>query len=34
MKNVKAVATGMLYGLFGFAALPFLLIQSIIEMFG
>ncbi|SDC43485.1 hypothetical protein SAMN04488602_102193 [Paenibacillus sp. cl123] len=34
MDNIKSVVKGMVFGLFGFAALPFLLIQSIVEMFG
>ncbi len=34
MDNIKSVLKGMLFGLFGFATLPVLLVQSIIEMFG
>jgi hypothetical protein len=34
MENIKAVLKGMLFGLIGFAALPVLLVQSIVEMFG
>jgi len=32
MKHVIAVGKGMLFGLFGFAALPILLVKSIIEI--